>query len=157
MIIINTIINPKLNAQNMICYFRGFLLRSMHESTNFCRLIFSNGALPNISNINHLTNNTSTQGIWGNVLRTYHEDDITSMCHLHCWTDTGGGLSGRFGHLQWTWWYTEADFDWATRVTRVNPTWYPVYNYLHCACSTTRVIQLNTNDRDHGHKPVNKM
>ena len=35
-----------------------------------------------------------------------------------------------------------------------NPTWYPVYDHLHCARSTTRVIQLNTDDRDHAHKPL---
>ena len=32
-----------------------------------------------------------------------------------------------------------------------NP-WYPVYGNLHSARSTTRVIQLNTNYRDQGHK-----
>ena len=29
-----------------------------------------------------------------------------------------------------------------------------VVSGLHCARSTTRVVQLNTDDRDHGHKPL---
>ena len=40
-----------------------------------------------------------------------------------------------------------ADFDWPTRVTL---TWYPVHGNLLCARSTTRGIQLNSDDRDHG-------
>ena len=42
-----------------------------------------------------------------------------------------------------------ADFDWATRVTRVSG--------LRCARSTTRVIQLNSDDRDHGDKALMKI
>ena len=47
----------------------------------------------------------------------------------------------------------KVDFDWPTRVTRVILKWYPVCGNLHCARSTTRVIQLNSDNCDHGDKP----
>ena len=47
---------------------------------------------------------------------------------------------------------TLANFDWPTRVTRVNLTWCQVYGNLHGVRSTTKVIQLNSDDRDHGNK-----
>ena len=44
-----------------------------------------------------------------------------------------------------------ADFDWplSKQVTCVTLTWYQVYGNLHCAHSTTRVIEPNSDDRDH--------
>ena len=36
--------------------------------------------------------------------------------------------------------------------TRVTPTWYLVYDNLHCTHSTTCVTQLNSDNRDHGLK-----
>ena len=41
------------------------------------------------------------------------------------------------------------DFDWPTRVARVTLT-----SGLRCARSTTKVIQPNSDDRDHGDKPL---
>ena len=35
-----------------------------------------------------------------------------------------------------------------------NPNGYPVYGNLHCAHSTTRVIQLNSDDRGNTNKPL---
>ena len=46
------------------------------------------------------------------------------------------------------------DFHWPTQTTRLTLRWYPVYDNFHCARSTTRVIQLNSDDRDHGDKPL---
>ena len=45
------------------------------------------------------------------------------------------------------WSDTKADFDWPTQVTCV-------VSGLCCARSTTRIIQPNSDDRDHGHKPL---
>ena len=48
-------------------------------------------------------------------------------------------------------------FNWPTQVTRVTLAWYPVYgNFLCCDCarSTVREIQLNSDARDHGDKPL---
>ena len=50
--------------------------------------------------------------------------------------------------------FLRTDFDWPTRVIRITLTWCPVDGNLHCARSTTKVIELNSDDRDHGDKPI---